>query len=99
MIEWLPGLVDRMRLDPKLGARDLDGAGCQEQNQLPTEPISFIARLGEGGLLGWKKAIIRICLAVLFPGCMNTWMLEEDQHSSILGFPNTAVNITGFREE
>ena len=30
-------LANQGCVDPKLGARDLDGAGCQEQNQLPTE--------------------------------------------------------------
>jgi hypothetical protein len=30
MIEWLPGLVDSMRVDPKLGARNLDGAEYRE---------------------------------------------------------------------
>src|SRR5579872_2245925 len=43
---------------------------------------------GEDYLLGWPKAIIRICLAILFPKCVNAWVFEENLHASIPGFPN-----------
>lgn len=56
MIEWLPGLVDNMRVDPKLGARNFDGAEYREQNQLPTEPVSCIARLGDRLLSGVEES-------------------------------------------
>jgi hypothetical protein len=56
LIEWLPGLVDSMRVDPRLGARNLDGAECREQNQLPTEPVRCIARLGDRLLTGVEES-------------------------------------------
>src|SRR6266571_2643703 len=65
------------------------------KDQLLAESVSCTERSGDARLLWRSKAIIRICLAVLFPECSYAWMLEENLHAPMPGFPNTAVNIAG----